>query len=256
MTENQHCIPKLRFMRYIMNHIFPEKHKFIYILLFVYAITFMLITGCQRKPKLTDIHMDLLEEWVRKSWPPDAKERITSAINKYKNDIVDPIPILIRVVGKIGSEEHKLYLAIFDEDEDLLGFVIREESKDPNGIVTILEDDYPIFAHDPGVCVASAYGGFEIFARKDEQRKDEKAWEDYLNMDFDAKVSQLELTSSSKNWYEYEVEKYDRIYRLLESLQPAIFISMPNSDKLKVWIYVYDRAGNKSNTIELSWEEN
>ena len=56
---------------------------------------------------------DLLEEWSRKSWPPDAKERITSAINKYKNEIVDPIPILITVVGKIGSEEHKLYLAIW-----------------------------------------------------------------------------------------------------------------------------------------------
>jgi hypothetical protein len=240
-----------------MNHIFPEKHKCIYILLFVYAITFLLITGCERRPKLTDIHMDLLEKWSRKSWPPDAKERITSAINKYKNKMVDPIPILIRaVVGKIGPEEYKLYLAIFDEDEDLLGFVIREETEDPNGIVTTLEEDYPIFAHDPGVCVANVYGGFEIFARKDEERKDEKAWEDYLKMDFDAKVSQLELPSSSKNWYENEVEKYDRIFQLLESLQPAIFISMPNSDKLKVWIYVYDKAGNKSNTIELNRREN
>jgi hypothetical protein len=196
--------------------------------------------------------MDLLEEWSRRSWPPDAKERITSAINKYKNKMVDPIPILIRAVfGKVEPEEFKLYLAIFDEDEDLLGFVIREELKDPNGIVTTLEEDYPIFAHDPGVCVANAYGGFKIFARKDEKRKDEKVWEDYLKMDFDAKVSQLELPSSSKNWYENEVEKYDRIFQLLESLQPAIFISMPNSDKLKVWIYVYDKAGNKSNTIEL-----
>ena len=237
-----------------MSHIFPEKHKCICILLFVYVITFLLVTGCERKPKLSFTDMDILDKWSRKPWPPDAKERITSAINKYKNKMVDPIPILIRaVVGKIGPEEFELYLAIFDEDEDLLGFVIREESKDPNGIVTTLEEDYPIFAHYPAVCVTNIYGGFEIFARKDGQRKDEKAWEDFLMMDFDAKVSQLELPSS-KNWYEDEKKKYDSIYQLWRSLKPAIFISMPNSEKLKVWIYVYDTAGNKSNTIELNWE--
>ena len=236
-----------------MSHICSEKHKCIYILLFVYAITFLLVTGCERKPKLGDIdvNMDLLEKWSRKPWPDD-KERINYAINKYENKMMDPVPILIKAVlsNQIEPDEYRLYIAILDEDEDILGFVIREESKDPNGTITTLEEDYPVFAHFPNFAAADMFG-FDILVRKGEQKKDKKAWDDFFVIDFDAQVSQLKLPASIENWLEFEMDKSDRILKLWRSLKPTIFISMPDSDKLNVSIFVYDKDGNESETIEL-----
>jgi len=242
-----------------MSHICSEKHKCIYILLFVYAITFLLVTGCERKPKKIDVNMDILERWSRRPWPDDDKERLSSAINKYNNKIVDPVPILIRAgLGKqIEPDKCTLGLGILDEDKDLLGFVIREESKDPNDTVTTLEEDYPVFAHHPGFIAANMYG-FDISVRKGEQKKDEKAWDDHLKMDFVAQVNHLKPPSSSVDWNSVDwmsdnidTKTYRIVYKLWKSSLPTIFISIPSSDKLKVWIYVYDKAGNKSNTTEL-----
>jgi hypothetical protein len=242
-----------------MNHIFQEKHKCIYIFLFVYAIPFLLLIGCEKKPKLFDVNMDVLERWSRTPLPDDDKERLSSAINKYNNKIVDPVPILIRAtLDKLSEpEEFLLGLVILDEDKDLLGFVIREESKYPNGTVTTLEEKYPVFAHYPGFIVANQYG-FYISARKGEQRMDEKAWDDYLKMDFVAQVNHLippssSVDSNSVDWMSDDIDTktYDKVYKLWRSSLPTIFISIPNSDNLNVSIYVYDRAGNKSNTVEL-----
>ena len=237
-----------------MSHTCSEKHECICIFLFVYSITSLLVIGCERKPKSFDVNMDILEQWSRRPWPNDDKERLRYAINKYNNKMVDPVPILIRAVlsKRIEPEKCNLGIAILDEDKDLLGFAIREESKDPNGTVTVLEEDYPVFAHYPGFVVANMYG-FDISVRKDEKRKDENAWDDHLKMDFDAQVSHLRSPTSSKDWMsdDHSVGTYKKVYKLWKSSIPKIFISRPNSDKLNISIYVYDRAGNKSNTIEL-----
>jgi len=240
-----------------MSHTYSEKHKCICIFLFVYSITSLLVIGCERKPKLfdvNDVNMDILEQWSRRPWPDDDKERLSSAINKYNNKIVDPVPILIRAKLDKQSEpeESLLGLVILDEDKDLLGFVIREESKDPNGTVTTLEEKYPVFAHHPGFIAANQYG-FYISARKGEQRMDEKAWDDHLKMDFVAQVNHLKPPSSSVDWMSDDIDTktYKMVYKLWKSSLPTIFISIPNSDNLNISIYVYDRAGNKSNTVEL-----
>lgn len=245
-----------------MSHICSKKHKCICIFLYVYSITSLLVLGCERKPKsfdVNDVNMDILERWSRRPLPNDDKERLSSAINKYNNKMVDPVPILIRagLSKRIEPEEFLLGLAILDEDKDLLGFVIREESKDPNGTVTTLEEDYPVFAHHPGFIAANMYG-FDISARKGEQRMDEKAWDDHLKMDFVAQVNHLKPPSSSVDWKsvdwmsdDIDTKTYSKVYKFWKSSLPTIFISIPNSDNLNIWIYVYDRAGNKSNTVEL-----
>jgi hypothetical protein len=212
-----------------------------------------LVTGCERKPELGDIdvYMYTLEKWSRRPWP-DAKERINYAINKYKNKMMDPEPILIKAMlsDHMEPDEYNLYIAILDEDEDILGFFIREESKDPNGPITTLEEDYPVFAHFPGIGAAGMYE-FDIVVRKGEQKKDKKAWDDFFLMDFDARVSQLKLPASIENWHEFENVKSTRILELWRSLKPTIFISLPDPENLNVSIYVYDKAGNESETIEL-----
>lgn len=236
-----------------------EKHKCICAFLFVYSITSLLVIGCDTKPKLFDVNMDILEQWSRRPWQDDDKERLSSAINKYNNKMVDPVPILIfaALSKQIEPEKFLLGFAILDEDKDLLGFIIREESNDPNGSIITLEEDYPVFAHHPGFIAANMYG-FDISIRKDEQRKDEKAWDDHLEMDFVAQVSHLKPPSSSVDWNsvdwmsdDIDTKTYDMVYKLWRSSLPTIFISIPNSDNLNISIYVYDRAGNKSNTVEL-----
>lgn len=238
-----------------MNRICLEKHKSIYTFLFVYITASLVVTGCKKVPKLSDPNMAEFERWSRLPWAADAKERRQYAVDTYKNKTMDPIPILIyTALGKpVGSKEIKIYLFVLDEDKDLLGFTVTEESQDPNGTAITLEEDYPIFAHCPAVGVVNGYG-FSISARNDEQRKDERLWADHVGMDFDAGVKKQigpEPPESSADWFHEYVQYASRVFELWKSSVPPIYISTPNSDKINVQIHVYDKAGNISNTVDL-----
>ena len=160
-----------------MNQIYLVNHKSIYVFLFAYITISLVVTGCKREPKLRDSNIRIFERWASLPWAADANENLTDAINTYKNKAMDPAPILVyAAVGKpIGFEEINIYLFVLDEDEDLLGFTVEEELRDPNGTTITLEENYPIFAHCPAVGVVNMYG-FRISARSDKDRKDEKLW--------------------------------------------------------------------------------
>ena len=230
-----------------------EKQKYLSILFLIFTLTFLFITGCKKNPLFRDPNMYKLEDWSRRPWlPPDAKERFNLAIATYKNNTMDPIPILlIAFLSKpIGSEEVNLCVVVLDEDKDIHGFVIKEESQDPNGIVNIFEEDYPAFAHHPGIFGANSYI-FPISIRKNGQLKNDKLWNKYLTMDFDAQVKQIKVPKSG-DWFAEVGEYYDRVYKLWKESLPTIYISIPNYNKLNVRIQVYDKAGNKSNSLKLS----
>jgi hypothetical protein len=130
---------------------------------------------------------------------------------------------------------------------------VKEETQDPNGTLATLEEDYPIFAHCPAVCIANAYG-FTVFARGDKQRKDEKGWADYVAMAFDARVKKQigsPPPDSSAHWFSKYSPYEDRVFHLWESSVPPAYISIPDSDKINVKIDVYDKAGHISNTVAL-----
>ena len=76
--------------------------------------------------------MDNLEKWSSRELGPEARENLNQAINTYKNEMVDPTPILIEagLTQAIGDEQIILFSRILDEDKDILGFVIKEESQD------------------------------------------------------------------------------------------------------------------------------
>ena len=217
----------------------------------------MWLTGCKKSPKLGDPNMALFERWSRLSWANDAKERIQYAIDTYKNKTMDRTPILVYAgLGKpVGLEEIMILLAVLDEDNDLLGFTVKEVSQDPNGTPVELEEDYPIFAHCPAVGVVNGYG-FSISARNDEQRKDERLWADHVE-NFDARLKKqlgpeppMPSSESSADWS--RISQYgNRRFELWKSSVPPIYISIPDSDKINVKIHVYDKADNISNTVEL-----
>ncbi len=230
-----------------------ENRIHIYVFVFLYAIASFVVSGCEKKElKVRDPNMDVLRRWSSLKLGSEEKERLNYAMNTYSNGKVDSAPILIRAVldQSIGSRDIVLFLAILDEDKDILGFSIREEIYDSNGTVETIEEEYPVFAHHPETDVVNFYA-FDISVRRGKSKKNEKAWNDYLTMDFDAQVRKLELPSPSENSFASELERFKKIVQLWKSSLPTIFISLPDPGKLNIWIQVYDKAGNISNTVDL-----
>ncbi len=212
-----------------MNHICSTKNKNVYVL-FVCIIISLWLTGCKKSPNLGDYYMARLENWSRRPWAADAKEKIQYAIDTYKNKTMDRTPILVYAsLGQpVGSEEIKIYLFVLDEDKDLLGFTVNEVSQDPNGTPVALEEHYPIFAHCAAVGVVNGYA-FSISTRNDEQKKDERLWADHVG-NFDALVKKqigpeppMPSSESSADWS--RISQFDnRRFELWKSSVPPIYI--------------------------------
>ena len=62
------------------------------------------------------------------------------------------------------------------------------------------------------------------------ERKDEKLWQEYVSED------PLENIEEYVPW---------------EERVPPIYISIPEPDKVDVWIWIYDKAGHKSEPVKL-----
>ena len=80
-------------------------------------------------------------------------------------------------------------------------------------------------------------------------RKDEELWKQYplevftveMKDEFLQKKADLdELTSPTQFW---------------EETLPPVLVSVPDSDKVKVWVSIYDRQGNRSKPVKLSLYE-
>ena len=206
-------------------------------------------TGCGKHPSgqgRKDPEMRALEMIAQYPWmPPDGKELAQLAISKYQHGIIDPEPILIcATLGKpIGIDRVDLDFAVLDEDEDLSGFVVREESQCPGGDVTASEEDYPVYVHfrSPGIADVHMV---PVQIRESRQRKDENRWLAYLNTDFDALarerirsgIMSRKSLSSGQFWQE---------------TLPPVWISIPEPNSVTVWVYVYDKAGHKSQPVRL-----
>jgi hypothetical protein len=203
------------------------------------------VFGCEKNPE-REMDIKGLQQLSQRPWmPSDAKERARTVITKYQDRVHDQEPILIVAVllRSEGSEKRELGLWAYDEDRDLAGFALREELRDLNGRVIELEERYPVFAHYPVIGVFD-HCPVPVRVRDAGQRKDEGQWADYLDMDFDRIVKeQLPDRSPPDFW--------SRLWRLWEDTVPAVWISIPEADKVDVSLYVYDQAGHKSNVVNL-----
>jgi hypothetical protein len=113
----------------------------------------------------------------------------------------------------------RLSLAISDENGDVAGIVIREKHVKSNGEIEVIEEKYPVFGY--GLTITSTQSlPFEI--RSGNERKNEKQWQNYL-----------------------EIGIWDR------EMRPDLWISIPESGKKEIEVWLYDHGGHKSNTVLL-----
>ncbi len=143
-------------------------------------------------------------------------------------------------------EKWDFALWVFDEDKDLSGFLVREESHGANGTTTVLEERYPAFVHLIPTWIATAYERYSvpIRIRDAHQRKDEGQWTDYLSINFGKLVKEkLPDKSLPDFWYNF--------WRLWEDTVPVAWVSLPEPNQVDVSFCVYDKAGHKSNTVKL-----
>jgi len=203
--------------------------------------------GCDEDPT-RDIEIRALQSLCQHpALPSDVRERARTALAKYQDQVQDRQPILI-VARLITLQEMKKYdfaLWVFDEDRDLAGFVVREEVHGLDGTTTTLEERYPIFAHLVPTWIDYVYHDYSvpIRIRSTHQRKDEKQWADYAGMDF-GKVVRDRLPDQSVDGF------WSGFWTLWEETLPAVWMSLPEPNRVDVSFYVYDKAGNKSNIVK------
>lgn len=206
-------------------------------------------SGCSKdssESKDFDSVIYVLKESVKNAEVPvDVKKHAELAISKWKNGIIDQKPILVKaVLGKPkGIDQVLLAFIIFDEDRDTVGFVIKEEYIDSNGLKTTLEEDYPAYIHCLPFEVADAHW-VPVSIRDTGQQKDSQLWQEYIKTDFNELVNEYSKTDkiSLEGFYPG---------KFWEDTLPPVWVSIPEPDKVNVWVYVYDKAGNKSEAVKL-----
>lgn len=218
------------------------------------AFLLILTSGCDEVSPIRDSDIDLLQSLAANpSMPADAKERAQTALTRYDDDVSDPTPFLVyaRIETAPGEEEPTLAFLVLDEDDDLLGFGLLEESYEPNGTV---EEEYPVFAHFRLESILTWYD-FPVHVRDANQNKDATLWNDYLAMDFNDALRKAiddgKVLVEPSVVTPTEPAVWRAKYAFWEMSLPPAWVSVPAADHVDVSIYVYDRAGHKSNAVEL-----
>jgi hypothetical protein len=235
-----------------------KKGHLIVLLIWISLLSFLFI-GCKKSSEIYDANMVYLNHRFMNT--PDENDRFQLAIKKYQNKTLDPEPILL--LGWIredrASEIKHLVLGVYDEDCDIQGFMLKEETLDPNGTVNILEEEYPVFVHYPLLLISSSYM-IPISVRNYNQRKNDKEWRDYISMNLDALKEMGKMFYDnvlSPNLLEKPINptellsEMDIIQKQWEQTLPIVWISNPEPNHINIWIQVYDEAGNRSNIIKL-----
>jgi len=215
-------------------------------LFWVVLLASMYLVGCDRRRDDPALTRDMAVGWLEsatESEIPIMQERAKGAWLKLKNGVCDPEPLVVYACLDFSkSDGPMLCLSCFDEDEDLLGWRVREESHDPNGAVTILEEHYPVYAGHPDTPLFSAFA-YEIGIRSRDQKKDEQAWQTWV---------QGELGRLRTDTQEHP-EEADALTSSAEKAgikRPPVWISVPGPDK-RVFLAIYDRAGHESEEFEI-----
>jgi len=229
-------------------HISSNKYVLVRMVLFM---TFLLLTvsACRKnssESKDFDPVVYVLGRIIKNPENPvDVKKHAELAMSKWQNDVVDCKPILVNAVLGKPQKIDKVLLAftIFDEDRDTIGFVIKEEYVDSNGVKTTLEEDYPAYVHCLPFEVADAHW-VAIQIRDKHQQKDGQLWSKYVNTDFEQLVNKYIRSD------DFSIES---LYpgKFWEDTLPPVWVSVPKANKVDVWVYVYDKAGNKSEDVKL-----
>ena len=217
----------------------------------LFAIIFLLSTlpACNKESSESENHDPVI--WVltdiikTTDLPVHVRNRAEFAISQWQNDVVDCKPILVNAVLGKPQEVDKVLLAliIFDEDKDTVGFVIKEEYVNSSGVKTTLEEDYPAYVHCLPFAVVDAHW-VAVQIRDKHQQKDEQLWNEYVSTDFEQLVNEYIQSNN------FSIESF---YpgRFWEDTLPPVWVSISEPNKVDVWVWVYDKAGNRSEAVRL-----
>ncbi len=163
---------------------------------------------------------------------PEGARRIQGALARWRNDQVDREPVLFRaMLSQEADSSATLALCFLDEDLDDLGFGVEERWVDTDGASQSHSEEYPVFAHYQDLNMV-AFRFVPVQIRQGGQRKKVPHWDEYLKGD--KLGTRVPLTPSA--W---------------RRTLPAVWVSIPEPNKVSSRVYVYDQAGHKSEPIEL-----
>jgi hypothetical protein len=222
-----------------------------------YALIFS--SGCKEKAheKEADPIKSLLTARLNNPFIlEDDKERTRTTLAKYENKTLGAEPVLLQalITRAQGNERPDMSLLIVDQNEDVIGVGIREDCNDSNCCWKTIEETYPAYIHfmrADKVHISS----IPLHIRNNCQKKDESAWAEYINLDY----YKLGKDYIRQNLYKYSFKLNDKTFYSVpdaatafrESVLPPVWVSKPEPNKLDVWVWVFDKAGNKSEPIKL-----
>lgn len=150
------------------------------------------------------------------------KDLLSLVLKNLENNISNPDPILFRALLAETKNKDKtcLCLGISEGSRKVVGIGIREKRILSNGENQIIEEEYPAAEFEDFRIVNEQL--IPVVIRKNNNRKNEKEWENYL--------------------------KFGPLPR---ELFPKLLVSIPKPGQTEVEIWIYDSAGNKSNVCPL-----
>lgn len=160
------------------------------------------------------------------------------AISLRQNDIVDPEPVFLfaGISADTKSGEGRfgwaLGVGFYDEDEDVVGCIIREERAGPDGLRETLVEKYPVFMYYPTKGPVEVRFPVPIQVRTSDERKDDQQWQKYTET-------------------QPPEEMYARDRQYWRDTLPPMYMSIPEPNQINIYVSLYDRAGHESNPIEL-----
>jgi hypothetical protein len=153
-------------------------------------------------------------------------------------------PVLEKAILGPYEEGGLLTIHFYDGDFDVVGVGFQETRRDVNvDERMVLREEYPVL-YGRRVPNISWLMGVPVQIRDNNQTKDENAWDEYIecNKDYEA------------NWV--ESEDYIRgKWGWWEEQMPPVWISIPDPNKVDVYVYVVDRSGYKSKPVKLIYED-
>lgn len=162
----------------------------------------------------------------------ETEQRTRCALSKWQNGVTDHEPILLCASATRSSKTYSATLSLmaYDEDKDLLGIVVEEERSDANGVS--LSEDYPVYAHLRQLDTVDTRS-IGIHLRGKEDRKDEARWEEYVR---NKEIEETALKRSARYYMD---------------TMPPVYITVPETNGVAVWIRLYDGAGNQSARVKI-----
>ena len=197
-------------------------------------VAMFLVIGC-KKPPLNIREVSSVEDVIRRvvinpNMPSSAKDRANYVLSLYNNGIIDNKPVLIvcGISQIVGSEDPVIELIFYDENDDVVGFGIKEIIEDDTTDDT-MQNEYPVFYHN-------------------------KFSSNIHIRNFDVKLLTKE-NSKTLSDVKGEWDNFTKLNLDLSTYEPVPIPTIYVGDLQKygheALAWIYDKAGNKSDPVRL-----